>query len=145
MESIINANKSHVESRKIQNKILKWDDKESPLAKLGALQIEVINDIEELLNTKAKTVNNEKDDEDTKPVEEGDDGPMDGKTIVESTPKFLTLYDQIDDLFQNQFDDVYLEFYNQLENRTKECDVLLEEVSWRAGSFLRLDDKLVIF
>lgn len=47
------ANKEHAESRKIQNKILKWDDKESPLAKLGDLQISVISEIEEL-NTKAK-------------------------------------------------------------------------------------------
>lgn len=50
-------------------------------------------------------------------------------SIVESTPKFLTLFDQLDDLFLDEFDDVYLEFYNQLDNRTKECDVLLSEVS----------------
>lgn len=50
----INAvNKKQADSRKIQNKILKWDDKESPLARLGDLQIDVINEIEEL-NTKAK-------------------------------------------------------------------------------------------
>lgn len=50
----INAiNKQHAESRKIQNKILKWDDKESPLAKLDELQIDFINEIEEL-NTTAK-------------------------------------------------------------------------------------------
>jgi hypothetical protein len=50
----VNAiNKQQAESRKIQNKILKWDDKDSPLAKLGDLQLDVINEIEEL-NTKAK-------------------------------------------------------------------------------------------
>lgn len=127
MENIISANLQHVESRKIQNKILKWDDKESPLAMLCKSQIEVINEIEEL-NTKAKSIENVNKEEETRPVEESDDGPLDTRTIVESTPKFLTLYDQIDDLFLNQFDDVYLEFYNQLENRTKECDVLLGEV-----------------
>lgn len=52
-KNIRNAKKEHAESRKIQNKILKWDDKESPLAKLDDLQIDVINQIEEL-NTKAK-------------------------------------------------------------------------------------------
>lgn len=53
------VNKQHAESRKIQNKILKWDDKESPLAKLDDLQIAFIAEIEEL-NTKAKShkVNN---------------------------------------------------------------------------------------
>lgn len=49
-------------------------------------------------------------------------------SAIESTPKFLTLFDQIDDIFLDEFDDVYLEFYNQLGNRTKECDVLLSEV-----------------
>lgn len=44
-----------INKRKVQNRILKWDDKESPLAKLGDLQIDVINEIEEL-NTKAKIV-----------------------------------------------------------------------------------------
>ena len=48
-------NKQHAESRKVQNRILKWDDKENPLAKLGDHQISIINEIEEL-NTKAKTV-----------------------------------------------------------------------------------------
>lgn len=52
----INAiNKQHAETRKIQNQILKWDDKTSPLAKLGDLQIDVIAKLEEL-NTNAKVV-----------------------------------------------------------------------------------------
>lgn len=46
-------NKQHAESRKVQNRIIKWDDKESPLAMLSDLQFDVINEIEEL-NTKAK-------------------------------------------------------------------------------------------
>lgn len=32
-------------------------------------------------------------------------------------------------MFLDQFDDVYLEFYNQLDTRTRACDVLLGEVS----------------
>lgn len=47
-------NKQHAESKKIQNKILKWDDKENPLAKLAEEQIAAISEIEEL-NTKAKS------------------------------------------------------------------------------------------
>lgn len=46
-------NKQAAESRKIQNKILKWDDKESPLAKLAEVQINAISKIEDF-NTKAK-------------------------------------------------------------------------------------------
>lgn len=48
-------NKQHAESKKIQNKILKWDDKENPLAKLSNEQISAISEIEEL-DTKAKSV-----------------------------------------------------------------------------------------
>lgn len=52
----INAiNKQHAESKKVQNRISQWDDKEKPLAKLASLQIDLINEIEEL-NTKAKSV-----------------------------------------------------------------------------------------
>lgn len=52
----INAiNKQHAASRKIQNNILQWDDKEKPLAKLDSYQIDLINEIEEELNTKAKS------------------------------------------------------------------------------------------
>lgn len=55
------------------------------------------------------------------------ESPLD--VIIESTPEFLTYYDQIEDLYLEQFDDVYLDFFNQLENQTQECDVLLGEVS----------------
>jgi hypothetical protein len=55
---ISTINKQHAESRKIQNKILKWDDNECPLAKLGDLQIDVINEIEKLnTETKSQKVN----------------------------------------------------------------------------------------
>jgi hypothetical protein len=128
MDEINDAKKQHVESKKIQSKILKWDDKESPLAKLNAEQLQLINEIEERLTT---TTRDEEIKGLTKPVEDSDaskNDPLNMDNVVESTPKFLTLYDQIDDLFLNQFDDVYLEFYNQLEERTMECDVLLGEV-----------------
>lgn len=46
-------NKQAAESRMIQNMILKWDDKESPLAKLASAQINAISEIEEF-NTKAQ-------------------------------------------------------------------------------------------
>lgn len=52
-KNIRNAKKEHAELRKIQNRILKWDDKESPLAKLEEFQIDVISRLEEL-TTKAK-------------------------------------------------------------------------------------------
>lgn len=55
MDTVSAINKQHVESKKIQSKILKWDDKENPLAKLAVEQTAVINEIEEL-NTKAKSV-----------------------------------------------------------------------------------------
>lgn len=68
-------------------------------------------------------------DEDTEATKEGTSTDDPFEATIESTPKFLTFFDQVDDMFLDQFDDVHLEFYNQLENRTKECDVLLSEVS----------------
>jgi hypothetical protein len=128
MDQINEAKKQNKASKKITDRILQWHDDESPLAKLNPEQIALINEIEERLTNASK----EEVSEVTKPVEDSSvskDDPLDMANIVESTPKFLTLYDQIDDLFLNQFDDVYFEFYDQLENRTKECDVLLGEVS----------------
>lgn len=49
--------------------------------------------------------------------------------LIESTPEFLTWYNQVDEVILEQADDVYLEFYGQLESRTKDCDVLLKEVN----------------
>lgn len=67
------------------------------------------------------------DESDSKNAAEAGNHLLDA--TIESTPAFLTMYDHVDDLFLDQFDDVYLEFYNQLDSRTKECDVLLGEVS----------------
>lgn len=43
----------HAENRKIQNRILKWDATENPLAKLSQAQADVIAQLEDL-NTNAK-------------------------------------------------------------------------------------------
>lgn len=48
-------NKQHAVAKKIQNRILKWDDKECPLAKLSDSQIDIISAISEV-NTNAKAV-----------------------------------------------------------------------------------------
>lgn len=44
-------NKQHADARKIQNKILKWDDKENPLAEIEPNLIDVIRELEVLTTT----------------------------------------------------------------------------------------------
>jgi hypothetical protein len=49
--------------------------------------------------------------------------------VIESIPTFLTWFNQIEETFEDQNDDVYYDFYNQLEDQTKQCDALLSDVS----------------
>jgi hypothetical protein len=50
---------------------------------------------------------------------------------VESIPQFLTLFDQIEEEYEQKVDDVYFkQFLNQLQDQTKECNTLLLEVSF---------------
>jgi hypothetical protein len=51
--------------------------------------------------------------------------------VIESIPKFLVWFDEVEEAFESQSDDVYNKFYSQLETQTKQCDVLLNEVSSR--------------
>lgn len=49
--------------------------------------------------------------------------------IFESIPKFLTFFNDVEEEFLSYDDDVYLKFYNQLEDQNNQCDVLLGEVT----------------
>lgn len=51
--------------------------------------------------------------------------PLDG---IDSTQAFLDWYNQVDLEIYNHSDDVYNQYYDQLANRCKECDQLLEQI-----------------
>lgn len=48
--------------------------------------------------------------------------------MIESIPKFLTWFNDVEEEFLNFDDDVYFKFFNQLEEQTRQCDTLLGEV-----------------
>jgi hypothetical protein len=52
----------------------------------------------------------------------------DPNLCIESTQEFLSWYNNIDDKILEQFDYVYLEYYEQLNSKKTECDDLLAEV-----------------
>lgn len=49
--------------------------------------------------------------------------------VIESIPKFLTWFNDIEEEFSSFDDDVYYKFYDQLDEQMKQCDALLGEVS----------------
>jgi hypothetical protein len=51
------------------------------------------------------------------------------ETPIESTQEFLSYYNGIDDEIMSNFDYVYTSYFEQLEQQSKECDSLLNEVA----------------
>lgn len=47
---------------------------------------------------------------------------------IESPQSFLTWYNTVDLEMYDRSDDVYKEYYEQLQNRSKDCDNLLEQI-----------------
>ncbi|XP_070507718.1 conserved oligomeric Golgi complex subunit 3 [Chironomus tepperi] len=101
-------------------KVKKWDDKEDPLAKLDDFQLSIINQIEEINSNslKIKAENNViEDTDDSKEI-----------PVIESIPKFLVWFDKTEEIYDDRNDDVYHKYYRHLEDQTKQCDALLNEI-----------------
>lgn len=49
--------------------------------------------------------------------------------VIESIPKFLVWFDKTEEIYDDRSDDVYSKYYRHLDDQTKQCDALLNEVS----------------
>lgn len=150
MEQLENIKIENENLNKLKQKISDWDAKEKPLAPLDDYQLDVL---EELNQLEKKTVNfvfvlirwhffslfilqiPDIDEESGRPKTSGEGLQSlselnDPNMCIESTQEFLSWYNNIDDKILEQFDYIYLEYYDQLKSRTAECDDLLAEVSF---------------
>lgn len=55
---------------------------------------------------------------------------------IESPQVFLNWFDRLDGEMYDRLDNVYIEYHGQLESRTKDCDVLLDQID---GALSALD------
>lgn len=116
MNDIKAAQMQNAELRKIQSKILKWDD----VAKLKEAQHETCIELEQLLTSSLKSLKKEAGGKSSK-----DDAAPDP---IDSTPKFLDQFDEIDDTYTFEAFEVYAEYTKQLEIRHQHCEFLLSEI-----------------
>lgn len=112
-----------VESKDLKDKLLEWD---TNLAVLDDFQLEILTNLEDILTADTRKISDlQPTKNDVSSLAELNDTDL----CIESTQEFLSWYNQIDDKILEQFDSVYLEYFNQLSNKTEECDNLLKEVS----------------
>ncbi|CRK92758.1 CLUMA_CG006329, isoform A [Clunio marinus] len=120
-------NLEHAEQKKFQNRVLMWDDKMLPLAKLGNEQVCILKKLEKKSDTNANTpkqVEKHKVDNETEVCQ----ADFLNSAPIEATPEFLSLFEKFDDMHLGSSNNVYSEFYNQMSNRKKECNILYEHI-----------------
>uniref|UniRef100_A0A182PBZ5 Conserved oligomeric Golgi complex subunit 3 n=1 Tax=Anopheles epiroticus TaxID=199890 RepID=A0A182PBZ5_9DIPT len=145
MDTVATMRADNASLRKIQAKLVQWELKENPLAPLSATQTDFINRLSDLATGNVVT-----------PA--GDDVPPNadkGHTAsdelpasleqfkqsacsIDSTQNFLSWYNSIDAEILEHFDDVYLEYHEQLRSRTTECDQMLQEIDVSLDSLRQL-------
>lgn len=62
-------------------------------------------------------------------------------SVIDSTQDFLSWYNSIDSEILEHYDDVYLDYYGQLKQRSVECDKLLEEIDVSLESLQKLTNE----
>ncbi|XP_058446712.1 conserved oligomeric Golgi complex subunit 3 [Malaya genurostris] len=126
MDDVASMKNENVNLRKIQAKLLQWEQKDNPLAPLSSTQNEFINKLADSLGGGAnpKTDTSEANTETNTSLDEF----KLTDSAIDSTQDFLSWYNSVDSEILEHFDDIYLDYYNQLKTRSSECGKLLEEI-----------------
>lgn len=61
--------------------------------------------------------------------------------MIDSTQDFLSWYNAVDGEILGHYDDVYLDYYDQLKARSVECDSLLEEIESSLDALQKLTNE----
>uniref|UniRef100_A0A182Q709 Conserved oligomeric Golgi complex subunit 3 n=1 Tax=Anopheles farauti TaxID=69004 RepID=A0A182Q709_9DIPT len=143
MENVASLRADNASLRKIQSKLVQWELKENPLAPLSATQSDFINRLNDLAsgNIAPSTDGGTSDETETKPMDElpaSLEKFKQSSCVIDSTQNFLSWYNSIDAEILEHFDDVYLEYYEQLRARSTECDQMLDEIEVSLGSLRQL-------
>uniref|UniRef100_A0A182I8B5 Conserved oligomeric Golgi complex subunit 3 n=1 Tax=Anopheles arabiensis TaxID=7173 RepID=A0A182I8B5_ANOAR len=148
MDTVATMRADNASLRKIQSKLVQWELKENPLAPLSATQTDFINRLTDLANGNAVPQAGDgagsassADHEEQAPSGELPASLEQFKQsacVIDSTQNFLSWYNSIDAEILEHFDDVYLEYYEQLRARTSECDQMVQEIDVSLDSLRQL-------
>ncbi|XP_065079066.1 conserved oligomeric Golgi complex subunit 3 isoform X2 [Ochlerotatus camptorhynchus] len=137
MDDVATMKTENANLRKIQAKLLQWEQKDNPLAPLSTAQNEFINRLADSLCGGSPGAEAESQELSL----ESKTTLVDFKSstsVIDSTQDFLSWYNSIDSEILEHFDDVYLDYYEQLKARSAECDKLLEEIEVSLDSLKKL-------
>lgn len=132
MDYVASARTENANLRKIQQKLLQWEIKDQALAPLTTLQQDAI---ENLLQQSQFTPVAPAPDSDKLP--ESMVPTISSKTYmnlkrqaegIESPLSFLYWYNTVDTEMYDRMDDIYIEYYEQLQTRSEDCDNLLHQI-----------------
>uniref|UniRef100_A0A182RWW8 Conserved oligomeric Golgi complex subunit 3 n=1 Tax=Anopheles funestus TaxID=62324 RepID=A0A182RWW8_ANOFN len=145
METVATMRADNASLRKIQSKLVQWELKENPLAPLTATQSDFINRLTDLANGNvpasvgsAPPADVSKDHASNEELPASLEQFKQSACVIDTTQNFLSWYNSIDAEILEHFDDVYLEYYEQLRSRTSECDQMLQEIDVSLDSLRQL-------
>lgn len=143
MDDVATLKSENASLRKIQSRLLQWEQKDNPLAPLSAAQNEFINRLADGVSGGGPTPG--------APIPESRELSLESKSslgnfkqsssVIDSTQDFLSWYNSIDSEILEHYDDVYLDYYGQLKQRSAECDKLLEEIDVSLDSLTKLTNE----
>ncbi|XP_053667552.1 conserved oligomeric Golgi complex subunit 3 [Anopheles marshallii] len=148
METVATMRADNASLRKIQSKLVQWELKENPLAPLSATQSDFINRLTDLANGNVPVsggiicsvplADDSKDHATNEELPASLEQFKQSACVIDSTQNFLSWYNSIDAEILEHFDDVYMEYYEQLRSRTNECDQMLQEIDVSLESLRQL-------
>ncbi|XP_055614526.1 conserved oligomeric Golgi complex subunit 3 [Uranotaenia lowii] len=138
MDDVAVLKSENANLRKIQAKLLQWEQKDNALAPLSSGQVEFLNRLSEQLAGSGSVKNDEEPQNTTFELKTSLDEFKQSNNVIESTQDFLSWYNTIDSEILEHFDDVYLDYYEQLRERSSECDKLLGEIDVSLESLQKL-------
>ncbi|XP_038114767.1 conserved oligomeric Golgi complex subunit 3 isoform X1 [Culex quinquefasciatus] len=148
MDDVATLKSENANQRRIQARLLQWEQKDNGLAPLSAAQNEFINQLAESLGGGAGTGGggSAKNQEEVMQTNfelktSLDDFKSSSNAAIDSTQDFLSWYNSIDSEILEHFDDVYLDYYEQLRARSAECDNLLGEIDVSLESLKKLTNE----
>ncbi|XP_058823550.1 conserved oligomeric Golgi complex subunit 3 [Topomyia yanbarensis] len=127
MDDVATMKSENANLRKIQARLLQWEQKDNALAPLSAAQNEFINKLADLVGGGSNAKSTDIPEANLEQNTSLDEFKLTGSAI-DSTQDFLSWYNSIDSEILEHFDDVYLDYYEQLKTRSIECDRLLQEI-----------------
>ncbi|XP_053694577.1 conserved oligomeric Golgi complex subunit 3 isoform X2 [Sabethes cyaneus] len=128
MDDVATLKSENATLRKIQSRLLQWEQKDNALAPLSAAQNEFINQLAESLGAGSISKGPTEPVDVSFEVKTSLDEFKQSGSAIDSTQDFLSWYNSVDSEILEHFDDVYLDYYQQLKTRSGECDNLLQEI-----------------